>query len=126
MWGYELLNNIDIYIYIYFFFLYLHYEIGVLPKQIYISQLIIICLVFSTILLIFEPDSQSLLESKPSKDQSCTCKEVVKMDKLHMKEDRMIWKFNKADIGEEEWEEIEETVKQLEISLPDMVHQIKK
>ena len=43
-----------------------------------------------------------------------------------MKEDRMIWKFNKADIGEEEWEEIEETVKQLEISLPDMVHQIKK
>ena len=43
-----------------------------------------------------------------------------------MQEDRIICSFKKADIYEEEWEDIEDTVKQSEVELGDMLEDYSK
>ena len=51
----------------------------------------------------------------------CVCNDLVVKNRLLMQEDRIICSFKKVVMNEEEWEDIEETVKQLEVELDDML-----
>ena len=46
----------------------------------------------------------------------CFCDDKVVENKLLMKKDRIICSFKKVNLSEEEWEDIEETVKQSELN----------
>ena len=43
-----------------------------------------------------------------------------------MKEDRIVCSFKKADLSEDDWEDIEDTVKQSEVDLDDMHEEYSK
>ena len=56
----------------------------------------------------------------------CVCNDLVVKNRLLMQEDRIICSFKKADMNAEEWEDIEETVKQSEVELDDMLEDYSK
>ena len=64
-----------------------------------------------------EKETQTDIELK----SQCFCDDKVVENKLLMKKDRIICSFKKVDLSEEEWEDIEETVKQSEVELNEML-----
>ena len=64
-----------------------------------------------------EKDTQTDIEL----NSQCLCNDKVVENKLLMKKDRIICSFKKVDLSEEEWADIEETVKQSEVELNEML-----
>jgi hypothetical protein len=56
----------------------------------------------------------------------CICNEAVVTNRLLVKEDRIVCSFKKADLSEDDWEDIEDTVKQSEVDLDDMLEEYSK
>ena len=66
------------------------------------------------------------IQTESELQQHCMCKEIVEQNKLVLTENSIICIFKKNDLDEEEWDDIENTVKESEVDLDDMLLQWSK
>ena len=66
------------------------------------------------------------IQTESELQQHCMCKEIVEQNKLVLTENIIICIFKKNDLDEEEWYDIENTVKESEVDLDDMLLQWSK